>query len=178
MKNGDGKGGWCTRVCRMVVVYGGVLGKGGKVLLSICLLWWGMVLLFFFGMISGLEMFLLKFSILNYLWSTNKEAFIFEVLSPSMGVNNGVWSLRFYREFNDWELSASYSLFHFIQTRIPRGGGCDKLCWSLNGSGEFDIWSFYHKIQNGAPSTFPWEGIWKVKFPKRVTFFMWTAAHG
>ena len=51
----------------MVVVYGGVFLKGGKVLLSICLLWWGMVLVFFFGMISRLGMFLLKFSILSYL---------------------------------------------------------------------------------------------------------------
>ena len=78
----------------MVVVYGGVLGKGGKVLLSICLLWWGMVLLFFFGMISGLEMFLLKFSILNYLCSTNKEAFISDVLSPPVVGNDKVWNLK------------------------------------------------------------------------------------
>ena len=51
----------------MVVVYGGVLVKGGKVFLSIYLLWWGMVFKFFFGMISGLGMFLLKFFILCYL---------------------------------------------------------------------------------------------------------------
>ena len=37
--------------------------------------------------------------------------------------------------------------------------------------------SFYHKIQNAALSTFPWKGIWKVKVPKRVVFFMWTATH-
>ena len=43
----------------MVVVYGEVLVKGGKVFLSICLLWWGMVLIFFFGMISGLGIFFL-----------------------------------------------------------------------------------------------------------------------
>ena len=77
----------------------------------------------------------------------------------------------FYREFNDWELAASYSLLHFIQTRIPRGGGCDRLSWDLNGSGKFDTRSFYHKIRNAAPSTFPWKGIWKVKVPKRVAFF-------
>uniref|UniRef100_A0A7N2KV96 Serine/threonine-protein phosphatase n=1 Tax=Quercus lobata TaxID=97700 RepID=A0A7N2KV96_QUELO len=29
-----------------------------------------------------------------------------------------------------------------------------------------------------APSTFPWKGIWKVKVPKRVAFFMWIATHG
>ena len=74
------------------------------------------------------------------------------MLSPLVGDNDKVWSLRFYREFNDWELAASYSLLHFIQIRIPRGGGCDRLCWDLNGSGKFDI---YHKIRNAAPSTFP-----------------------
>ena len=50
----------------MVVDYGRVLVKGGKLSQSLFLLWWGMVLVFFFGMISGLEMFLLKFFILNY----------------------------------------------------------------------------------------------------------------
>ena len=50
----------------MVVVYGGVLAKGGTLSLSISRLWCGMVLEFFFGMISGLGMFLLKFFILSY----------------------------------------------------------------------------------------------------------------
>ena len=45
---------------------GGVLVKSGKLLLNISLLWWGMVLVFYFGMISGLRMFLSKFFILNY----------------------------------------------------------------------------------------------------------------
>ena len=50
----------------MVVSYGEVLVKGGKLSLSISLLWWGMVLVFFFGMISGLGMFLSKLFILSY----------------------------------------------------------------------------------------------------------------
>ena len=60
---------WSTKVCEglMVVVYGEVLVKGGKVFLSICLLWWGMVLAFFFGMISRLGKILLKLFILSYL---------------------------------------------------------------------------------------------------------------
>ena len=37
----------------MVVGYGGALVKGGKLLLSISLSWWGMVLIFCFGMING-----------------------------------------------------------------------------------------------------------------------------
>ena len=50
----------------MVVGYGGVLVKGEKLSLSISLLWWGTVLVFFFGMISGFGSFLSKFCILSY----------------------------------------------------------------------------------------------------------------
>ena len=46
---------------------------------------------------------------------------------------------RFYRAFEDWELAASYSLFQFIQTRIPRGDRSDTLGWQLKGDGKFDI---------------------------------------
>ena len=91
------------------------------------------------------------------------------MLSPPVGDNDRVWSLRFYREFNDWELAASYSL-HFIQTRIPRGEGSDRLFWCLNGSGKFDVRFFYNKIRNATLTSFPWKAIWKAKVPKRVAF--------
>ena len=50
----------------LVVGYGGVLVKGGKLSLSISMLWWGVVLVFFNGVISGLGMSLLKVFILIY----------------------------------------------------------------------------------------------------------------
>ena len=100
------------------------------------------------------------------------------MLSPPVGDNDRVWSLSFHRDFNDWELAASYSFLNFIQTRLPRDGECDRLCWGLDGSGKFDIRFFYHKIRNATPSTFPWKGIWKVMVLKRVAFFMWTTTHG
>ena len=50
-----------------------------------------------------------------FMCSANKEACIFEVLSTPVGDNDKVWSLRFYKKFNDWELAASYSLLDFIQ---------------------------------------------------------------
>ena len=53
-------------VGHMDVGYGGVLVKGGKLLLIISLLWWGMDLVLFFGMINGLGMSLLKVFILSY----------------------------------------------------------------------------------------------------------------
>ena len=90
-----------------------------------------------------------------FLCSANKEACISEVLSPSVGDNDRVWSLRFYREFNDWELAAFYSLLHLIQTQTPRGGGCDSLNWGLNGSGKLDIQYYYHKFRNATSSAFP-----------------------
>ena len=95
-----------------------------------------------------------------------------------MGGNVRVWNSCIFGEFNDWELAASFSFLHLIQSRIPRGVGSDSLCWGLNGSGKFDTRSFYHKIQVASTSFFPWNGIWKVKIPKRVVFFKWTAVHG
>ena len=61
----------------MVVGYGGVLVRGGKLLLSISLLLWGMVLVFFFGMINGLVMFLSKFFILSYFCVQLIRRFVF-----------------------------------------------------------------------------------------------------
>ena len=61
----------------MVVGYGRVLVKGGKLSLSISLLWWGMVLVFFFGLISGLVLFLSKFFILSYFCVQLIRRFVF-----------------------------------------------------------------------------------------------------
>ena len=141
-------------------------------------MWWGTVLIFFWHDKWTRDNSLKSLCPRLFVCSTNKEACISEVLSPPVGDNTRVWSLRFYREFDDLELAASYSLLHFIQTRIPRGEGSDKLFWCLNGSGKFDVQSFYYKIQNVTLPTFPWKGIWKVKVPRRVAFFMWTVAHG
>ena len=66
MGRGKGVGALELVVGPMGVGYGGVLVKGGQISLSISLLWWRIVLVFFFGMISGLGMFLSKFCILSY----------------------------------------------------------------------------------------------------------------
>ena len=166
MKYGEGKGGWSTRVCRRAHGCGlwrsirdgwenfsrhvsFVVGNGSRILFWHHK-WTGD------NSLKSLYPQLFKFS-------ANKEAFVSEVLSSLASDNDRVWSLRFYREFNHWD-----SLLHFIQTRIPRGGGSDNLSWCLNGSGKFDVRSFYHKIRNAPLTSFPW----KVKVPKRVAFFM------
>ena len=89
-----------------------------------------------------------------------------------------MWNLCFFRECNDWELAASFSFLHLIQSWILGGVESDSLCRGLNGSGKFDSWSFHHKIWEAPTSIFTWKGIWKAKVSKRVAFFMWTATHG
>ena len=94
-----------------------------------------------------------------------------------MGGNVRTWNRRFYREFQDWELAASFSLLAFIQARLPQGVGSDTLSWGLNGNGNFDARSFYNELQKTPNCISPWKGIWKAKVPKRVAFFLWTVAH-
>lgn len=48
----------------------------------------------------------------------------------------------------------------------------------LKGNGIFDIQSFYKEIWGATSAPFPWKGIWSVKGPKRVLFFLWTVALG
>ena len=110
--------------------------------------------------------------------SNDKEACISDVLCHQGGGNNRFWNLRFYRNFHERELEAAFSFQDFIQSRILRGIGCNSPHWCLNGNGKFEIRSFYDKISGTSLSSFPWKEIWKVNIPKRVAFFMWTAAHG
>ena len=99
------------------------------------------------------------------------------MLSHQEGDDVRFWNLRFYRDFEDWELATSFSLLDFIQAHLPRGVGSDSLCWGLNGNGKFDTHSFYNELRTTPNSIFPWKGIWKAKVLKRVAFFLWTTAH-
>ena len=62
-----------------------------------------------------------------YVFSTDKESCISVVLWLLEGGNVRIWDLRFYREFQDWELDASYSLLAFFQSHIPLGTRSDAL---------------------------------------------------
>ena len=112
-----------------------------------------------------------------YACSNDKEACISDVLCHREGGNDRFWNLRFYRDSHERELEAAFSFLDFIQAQIPRGVGCDSSHWCLNWNDNFDIRSYYNKIWDGSIPSFPWKDIWKVKVPKRVAFFMWTAAH-
>ena len=73
-----------------------------------------MALIFFFGMISGLEITRLIGSILSCMCSNDKEACISDVLCYQEGGNDRIWNLRFHRDFHERELGAAFSFLEFI----------------------------------------------------------------
>ena len=119
MKYGEGKGGWCTRACRRAHCCGlwRSISEGWEIFAKHFSfeVGDGSRILFWHDKWSRDVPLKILYPQL-FLCSTNKKACISEVLSPPMGDNDRVWSLRFHREFNDWELAASYSFLHFIQT--------------------------------------------------------------
>ena len=88
-----GKGGGVLKFVEgpMGVVYGKVaLVKGGRAFLSTCLLWWVMVLIVFFGMISGLGRILSKLFTLGYLSVQSRRKLVFPMFCLPMGGNDKV----------------------------------------------------------------------------------------
>ena len=63
-----------------------------------------------------------------------------------------------------------------LASNLPSGIDGDRLKWKLTKNGDFTIRSYYHKIYGSSFVVFPWKGIWKVKAPQRVSFFVWTVA--
>ena len=110
--------------------------------------------------------------------SVDKDDFISDVLDPPSQGAVRSWNLRFHRDFHDWEREAVYSFFDRIHTKLPRGLGDDKLSQRLNRSGHFDVRSFYNAIEGTDAYSFPQKSVWWVKVPKRVSFFLWSAAWG
>jgi hypothetical protein len=70
------------------------------------------------------------------------------------------------------------SFFLLLHSHAPISKEVDKLNWVLNRSGLFDTRSYYLALQASTASDFPWKSIWRVKAPRRVIFFVWTAAWG
>ena len=46
--------------------------------------------------------------------------------------------------------------------------------WVPKKKGEIDICSYYNTLRGSSLIIFPWKGIWGVKVPRWVSFFVWT----
>uniref|UniRef100_A0A7N2M298 Adenylyl-sulfate kinase n=1 Tax=Quercus lobata TaxID=97700 RepID=A0A7N2M298_QUELO len=109
--------------------------------------------------------------------AVNKEAMISEMVDYDLDGGGRSWNLCFRRAFQDWETGIFYDFFTYISSKLPRGGD-DTMIWQLNRNGVFDVRSFYNSLLAAPVVSFPWKSIWCVKVPKRVAFFLWTAARG
>ena len=99
-------------------------------------------------------------------------------LSISTVGEGRIWKLTFIRDFNDWEVEEVLEFFNFIHSKIPVGLDPDSMRWKLCQHGNFDVKSFYHTLDVKSEIVFPWRAIWKVKAPRRVSFFIWSVTWG
>ena len=88
------------------------------------------------------------------------------------------WSIRFVRDFNDWEVDEVAAFFRLLHSHSPKREDDDRVQWGLRKNGVFHIRSFYQALCGHLGSSFPWKGIWRVKALRRVAFFVWAAAWG
>jgi hypothetical protein len=110
--------------------------------------------------------------------SNNKDAFIASLFEEPSAGRSRVWNISFCRDFNDWEMDLVESFFHLLHSHAPISTEADKLSWVLNSFGLFDTHSFCLALRASTALDFSWKNVWRVKAPRRVVFFVWTAAWG
>ena len=85
------------------------------------------------------------------------------------------WDVRFIRRPNDWEMGDVDAFLRTLGSNLPPTKNGDYMRWKLTKNGNFNVRSFYSKLRGPMPIIFPWKSVWKVKAPRRVSFFVWTA---
>ena len=115
----------------------------------------------------------MAFSVL-YNFAANREASVESSLICQGAGDRRTWDVCFNRSPNDWDVVDEF--LQLLASNLPSGTDDDCLKWKLTKNGDFTIRSYYHKLHGSSSVVFPWKGIWKVKAPQRVSFFVWTAA--
>lgn len=111
-----------------------------------------------------------------YANSGNRDNFVAMLMSVDSGVLH--WDKDHLRNINHWEMEPMASFIELIYSISLEGLRDDRLCWLRNEKRDFSVKSFYRCLSPSLSLPFPWKGIWKLKVPPRVVFFMWTAALG
>ena len=86
------------------------------------------------------------------------------------------WDVRFIRDFNDWEMNEGLHFLRILEANTPPMEAGDQMRWKLKPNGVFDIQSYFNKLRDSLSTVFPWKVIWRVKAPRRVSFFVWGVA--
>ncbi|RVW93513.1 putative ribonuclease H protein [Vitis vinifera] len=111
-----------------------------------------------------------------YAFASSKEAWVVEFWDPSG--EEGVWSPRFSRPFNDWEVEEVERLLLTIRGRrlIPLLE--DRMLWKETSNGIFSVKSLYNDLASRRVDQFPNGMIWSPCVPTKVSFFAWEASWG
>jgi hypothetical protein len=88
------------------------------------------------------------------------------------------WNVLFTRYAQDWEVEMVMSFYEQLYSIRIRHGEVDRVEWNLSKKRSFAVKTFYKALVCHKAASFPWKGIWRVKAPKRVAFFVWTAVLG
>ena len=110
-----------------------------------------------------------------YNFAVNIEAFVESSLICQGARDRRIWDIRFNRGPNDWEADVVDEFLRLLASNLPSGTDGDRLKWKLTKNGDFTIRSYYHKLYGSSSAIFLWKGIWKIKAPRRVSFFVWIA---
>ncbi|RVW23454.1 putative ribonuclease H protein [Vitis vinifera] len=111
-----------------------------------------------------------------YAFASYKEAWIEEMWDHSGG--EGVWSPRFSRPFNDWEVEEVERLLVIIRGRRLNPLAEDCLLWKETKDGIFSVKSLYSILDSRRGVQFPINIIWNPCVPTKVDFFAWEAFWG
>jgi hypothetical protein len=104
------------------------------------------------------------------------DAWVVDNLSVVGGVAQ--WNVLFTRYAQDWEVEMVMSFYELLYSIRIRHGEVDRVLWNLSKKKNFAVKTFYKALVCHEAAYFSWKGIWRVKAPKRVAFFVWTAALG
>ncbi|RVW75414.1 putative ribonuclease H protein [Vitis vinifera] len=122
-----------------------------------------------------------NFALCNYFPSlyaiaSSKEAWVEEFWDTSG--EEGVWSPRFSRPFNDWEVEEVERLLLTIRGArlIPLME--DRMMWKVTSNGIFSVKSLYNDLSSRRAGPFPHGLIWSPSVPSKVSFFAWKASWG
>ena len=105
----------------------------------------------------------------------NKEASVASSLERLGIEERRSWDVHFTRRPNDWDMGGVDDFLCTLGSSLPPTKNGNRMRWKLTKNGDFDIRLFYNKLRNPLPIIFSWKGVWKVKAPRRVSFFVWTA---
>ena len=87
----------------------------------------------------------------------------------------GVWTPRFSKRINDWEVIEVKHLLLRLQGRRVYSDAKDQVIWTKAKDERFSVKSLYKALEPERLGDFPVRVIWNPLVPSRVSFFAWEA---